>query len=245
MDWDVYRRCEDIKKIRCRAKGTKTPVLVTTVTADSGATMNTMGAKDAARLGVATEDLEPSAINIIDASGGVIKTHGMFLAKIECQDKDTGRWVYAKGPMYVRENYNGRVFVSEDTLVDLGVKGTVNSASAKRGRGMHAMKSDTKGDMNTDEAAMEALEHDGCFDSPCDGCDSCGIQQLREKRGGRASPQRTEGEMVIKTNTQRKPGLKIPLSVMTFASMVQRKLKVVSKEAGKCEETCDKDGERT
>ena len=98
------------------------------MTADSGATMNTISLKDAGKLGIEESDLEPSAINIINASGGVIDTHGMFLCKIGCMDPDTRLMVYSRGPMYVRRNYSGRVFVSEDTLVDLGVKAAVNTA---------------------------------------------------------------------------------------------------------------------
>merc|ERR1719319_1962011 len=121
----------------------------------------------------------------------------------------TKQMVYSRGPMYVRRNYSGRIFVSEDTLVDLGVKAAVNTASVNRGRGMHEMKANTKHSMNTDEEVMEALARDGCFDSPCAGCERCDIQHPSVTDGSRCKtaqpPSGGRGEEQMPQRPGRKP----------------------------------------
>merc|ERR1711894_478556 len=58
--------------------------------------------------------------------------------------------MYSRGPMYVRGNYEGEVYLGQDTLVDLGASDDSAQASHARGRGS----------LNTMKRKLQKMEED-------------------------------------------------------------------------------------
>ena len=256
VDWEIYRKCKDIKQIQCRARGTKIPTMTTTVVADGGATMNTCSMRDARKMGVREEELEKSAIQIMDASHQPMPQLGMFFAKFWVKDPVNNKWIYSRGPMYVRDKYDGGVYLGQDTLVDLGATEETGKASTSRGRGyLHGMKHEAK-----PEAKTSGEDNQG---SQAKSQDLTGRQRLiralgkrdtttaerKAARGKRtpSPPGEDEGERRCPEPPKKRRvvnGHDVP-SAMLFHTMVMKQIRLQAELYGKCPETQDEEGNRT